>query len=344
MAARSRKTIQRVFTALGLVGLAIVVFLDRHDLISFWRLSEHLHWYVIAAVVVVQLGSYWLNALYYLSILRVFSYDTGPLRLFEGALAANFVNYVLPSAGLAGAGFLSQVLAPQVPRGVSVLVQLMRYALSALAVLIMMPVGIALLFIFNPGKGGAIVDVTIASAIAITLAAVVLVALIQNESLARRVLERLIGMVGKLINKARKESVWQFVDQFYGAYHSMVSHLRQMWLPFAWSILYIIVEIGTLYMAFLAFGEVMNLGVVVMAYLFANIASVFGGVLFSTGVFELGMAGTLIALGMRFALAVSVTTVYRVTNLIIGLPPGFFYYRKYLAPRNEGESSGASPP
>ncbi len=217
MAARSRKTIQRVFTALGLVGLAIVVFLDRHDLISFWRLSEHLHWYVIAAVVVVQLGSYWLNALYYLSILRVFSYDTGPLRLFEGALAANFVNYVLPSAGLAGAGFLSQVLAPQVPRGVSVLVQLMRYALSALAVLIMMPVGIALLFIFNPGKGGAIVDVTIASAIAITLAAVVLVALIQNESLARRVLERLMGLVGKLINKARRESVWQFVDQFYGA-------------------------------------------------------------------------------------------------------------------------------
>jgi hypothetical protein len=30
------------------------------------------------------------------------------------------------------------------------------------------------------------------------------------------------------------------------------------------------------------------------------------------------------------ALAFSVTVVYRVLNLVISLPPGFFYYRKYL--------------
>jgi uncharacterized membrane protein YbhN (UPF0104 family) len=83
-------------------------------------------------------------------------------------------------------------------------------------------------------------------------------------------------------------------------------------------------------MAFLAFGRLENLGIVIMAYLFANIASIFGGVFFSTGTFEVGMAGTLVALGTPLVIAVSVTVVYRVLNLIVGLPPGYIYYRKYL--------------
>jgi uncharacterized membrane protein YbhN (UPF0104 family) len=83
-------------------------------------------------------------------------------------------------------------------------------------------------------------------------------------------------------------------------------------------------------MAFLAFGKVMNPGIVIMAYLFANIASIFGGVFFSTGIFELGMIGTLVALGVPFVLAFSVTTVYRVLNVLISFPPGLYFYRKYL--------------
>jgi uncharacterized membrane protein YbhN (UPF0104 family) len=110
----------------------------------------------------------------------------------------------------------------------------------------------------------------------------------------------------------------------------MARQKRRLLMPFAWSIIYIVIELGTFYMAFLAFGKIENPGIVVMAYLFANIASIFGGVFFSTGIFELGMAGTLVALGTPLALAVSVTTVYRVINLLIGLPPGYYFYRQYL--------------
>jgi uncharacterized membrane protein YbhN (UPF0104 family) len=103
-----------------------------------------------------------------------------------------------------------------------------------------------------------------------------------------------------------------------------------MLIPFVWSIVYILIEIFTFYLAFLAFGKVEAFGIVIMAYLFANIASIFGGVFISTGIFELGMVGTLAALGVPLVEAVAVTTVYRVLNLLIGLPPGFYYYRKYL--------------
>ncbi len=337
------KHLRRAFTILGLVGLGIVVYLNRNDLRSFWSLLRELRWYIMAAVVVVQVGSYWLNALYYRSILRIFSDEVGTLRLFEGALATNFVNYVLPSAGLAGAGYLSQVLSPEVPRGVSVLVQLMRYALSALSVLLMMPVGLGLLYAFGIEQGRSVVGITEASAIAITAGAFALVALVQHEGMLRRVLTWLLRRLRRLITPARSEAIWRFVDQFYQAYHSMVSHKAKMLAPFGWSMLYIMVELTTPYMVFLAFGKVVNPGIVVMAYLFANIASIFGGVFFSTGIFELGMAGILVALGVEFTLAVAVTTVYRVANLLIGLPPGFFYYRKYLASHGEATSPGIRP-
>ncbi len=322
--------LRSIFSLLGLIGLFFVILLNRHQFSSFWHLLDSLRWYIIFLIVIVQVGSYWVNALYYRSILRIFSHNISLPRLFQGALATNFVNYILPSLGLAGAGYLSQVLSPEVPRGKSVLSQFMRYALSALAVLVMIPVGFILVDL-SINSGHTIVRVTLFSAIGITVFAICILALVYYESILRRIVKFVIKSVKRIYPKFHSEEVTEdFVNEFYKGYHAMVSNKRRMLMPFAWSIIYIIIEIMTFYMAFLAFGKVENLGVVIMAYLFANIASIFGGVFFSTGIFELGMAGTLVALGTPLALAFSTTIVYRVLNLIIGLPPGFYFYRKYL--------------
>ncbi|WP_298338198.1 lysylphosphatidylglycerol synthase transmembrane domain-containing protein [Ferrimicrobium sp.] len=326
----SPKRIRRIFGVLGLIGLALVLWENRSSLSNFVPLLTTLRWYVLVSVVIIQLGSYWLNGLYYRSILRIFAYDLKTSRLFEGALATNFVNYLLPSAGLAGAGYLSQVLAPEVPRGVSVLVQLMRYAFSALAVLLMMPVGFLLIYAESNKGGRSLLDVTVISALGITALAVGLVVLVQHEALLRRALHATLRFLQRFFKSLKEDKVTNFVDQFYVGYRAMTNNKRRMLQPFGWSILYIVVEILTFYMAFLAFGKTVNPGTAVMAYLFANIVSIFGGVIISTGVFELGMAGTLIALGVPFALAVAVTTVYRIMNLLIGLPPGYIFYRKFL--------------
>ena len=147
-------------------------------------------------------------------------------------------------------------------------------------------------------------------------------------------MRRTIAWLTKTLKRAfpafKINSTQYFINEFYVGYRAMSRQKRRLLMPFAWSIIYIVIELGTFYMAFLAFGKVENPGIAVMAYLFANIASIFGGIIFSTGIFELGMAGTLVALGTPLALAVSVTTVYRVLNLLIGLPPGYYFYRRYL--------------
>ncbi len=324
-----RFKISTILSILGLIGLIIVFYFNRSQLNSVFNLLGNLRWYVIVLVCIVQVSSYWLNGLYYRSILRIFGYQVDIKHLFKGALATNFINYILPTAGMAGAGFLSQVLIKEVPRGKSVLTQLMRYALSALAVLAMMPLGFVLILLSH-NSAHPVVRVTVISALAITVLAFMIVGFVYQEKLLRHFLEWIITTLKRIFKKINTDGVANFIDEFYAGFHVMVKQKQRMLTPFAWSIIYILVEISTFYLVFLAFGRVIDPGIAIMSYLFANIASILGGVFFSVGVFEVGMAGTLVALGLPFAFAVSVTAVYRVLNLVIGLPPGAFYYHKFL--------------
>ena len=322
--------LRSIFLAIGLAGLAVVIFLNLHQLKSFFHILSTLKWYVLVLVVIVQILSYFLNGLYYRSILRVFNYhNIGIVRLFEGAIAANFVNYIIPSAGFAGAGFFSQVLYPDVPRGKGVLVQFMRYGLSALAVLVMLPVGIGLVLITSKGNSN-INHLAIVASLAILAVALTIAYLINQEAWVRKAINWLEHRFKRLFRKIPKDRLEDFIDEFYLGFHTMVAKKSKMIIPFGWSLVYIIVEMLTLYLVFLAFGQVVNPGIVIMGYLVANITSVLGGTFFSFGVFELGMVGTFVALGESFALSLSITLVYRVLNLIIGLPPGFYFYRKIL--------------
>ncbi|HEV2413105.1 MAG TPA: lysylphosphatidylglycerol synthase transmembrane domain-containing protein [Candidatus Saccharimonadales bacterium] len=314
---------------LGLIGLAVIIALNTHQLNTFVHLLKGLRWYVIVAIIVVQVASYYINALYYQSILKVFGYSIQTGRLFQGALATNFVNYLVPSAGVAGAGFLSQVLYPDVPRGEGVLAQFLRYAFSSLAVLLMLPVGLTLIY-FGSHTSPTIYRITIFSVAGILAAAILIITAIHHEQMMRRFIKLLERRLKRLFARFEKQAVEKFVNDFYAGYHAIIKRKRLMWTPFVWSMIYIVIEIFTFYLAFLAFGKTVGFGIAIMSYLLANIASLFGGAIFSTGVFELGMAGTLVALGQPLALAVSVTLVYRILNLLISLPPGFYFYKKYL--------------
>jgi uncharacterized protein (TIRG00374 family) len=321
--------LRNILFIFGILGLALVVLLNGHQLDSFWLLLKSLRWYIVILIVLIQLASYYLNALYYRSILKVFSRSVKVERLFEGALAANFVNYIIPTMGLAGAGYLSQVLSPEVPRGESVLAQLMRYALSGLAVLTLMPVGF-ILILFTVHSGQDITRATLVASLVVIALAILVIILIEREMTLRRFANWLTLRLKRLSASIKIESTHKLINEFYIGYRIMTKHKRKVLPSYGWSIIYIVVEVATFYLTFLAFGKAVNPGIVIMAYLFANIASIFGGVIFSIGVFEIGMTGTLVALGLPFVLALSATTVYRILNLIIGLPPGFYFYKKYL--------------
>lgn len=316
---------KQVILVLGVIALLFVIIFNKNQFIQFWKLLFTIKFYVLAVVLLVQLFSYYLNALYYQSILKKFKYNIRVLRLFEGALAANFVNAIFPTVGIGGAAFLSQVLKPEVPRGEGFFVQIVRYVLSSIATAILIPVAIVLLLLGHHGSSGVFYFVIVSSTVIICFG-VLLFFLVRREHIIRK----LIHWLEKKFTFLNALNAKEFTGDFYRGFHVVFDDIRVMLIPFLWSAAYIFVEVLTLYIAFLAFGKVVNPGVVLMGYILANIASFFGGVIISIGAFELSLTGTLVALGQPFTLALSVTIVYRVVNMIIGLPPGFIYYRKYL--------------
>ncbi len=84
-------------------------------------------------------------------------------------------------------------------------------------------------------------------------------------------------------------------------------------------------------MTLLVLERSINHGTAVIARLSNYIAGALGAASFSANTFEIEkMAGTLVALGKLFALAISVTAIYLVLNLAIGLTHGFYFNRKYI--------------
>lgn len=324
-----RINIAHLFTVIGLIGLVLVVVFNHRQFSLFIQVIHHVNVYLLIAVIFAQVFCYFINAVYYRSILRIFGYRMHLSRLFEGALAANFVNYILPTLGLAGAGYLSQVLAPEVSRAISVLTQLTRYAFSALSIVLMMPVGFGIIYLSGSSAHGVIHYMVIATISIIVLGAIILFCL-AREAWLKKGVARCSHMLKRHFRSFPDQAFMHFIDEFYNGYHQLNSRPPLLLRPFGWSIAYILFEMATLYIVSIAFGNIINPGIIIIGFLFANIVSILGGVFFSSGVFELGMAGTFVALGAPISVAFAVTIVYRVMNLLIGLPLGYIFYRKYV--------------
>ena len=205
----------------------------------------------------------------------------------------------------------------------------MRQAFSALATLIVLPVGFLFLFLANDVRH-AWVKAILLLILLVLAVALFIVWVIDHEDFSRRWAHRLARRLHRLSKKISERTVDRLLGEFYDGYHTIRGQWRRMFVPLGWSVAYITVEIMTLYTVFTAFGRWPNPGMVIAAYTLANIISLVGGSLIGLGVFEAGMVGTLVALGSPFTLAFSVTIVYRALNMLIALPPGLYFYRKYL--------------
>jgi len=327
-----RRSIHRLLLLIGIISLGVWLAFDRHQLHQFFHILSRIRWYYLVLIIALQIVSYIVNAYYYRSIVRALGFKLTVYRCFGGALASNFANFILPSAGFAGAGFLSQVFKPEVPRGIGMLTQYVRYVFSTFATLIFMPLGVVLV-LANRSHSAEAYGVISSAAICVACIALLIigvVVLLRNESTFKRSVWWLSIKLGKWVSSGQKRSTQELIDEFYDGVGVVRRNVRALSVPAAWSIAYILISLGMLYMIFPALGSYASPGTVIMAYLLATIVSVFGGEFISTGVFEVGMSTTLVALGEPFALAVSATILYKFLNLCIGLPLGFYYYDRYL--------------
>jgi uncharacterized protein (TIRG00374 family) len=118
------------------------------------------------------------------------------------------------------------------------------------------------------------------------------------------------------------------VDELHDNYLLLKQKWRELKMPFIYMLLANITEVATLYMVYIAFGELVNVGAVILAYAVANFAGLISVLPAGIGVFEGLMTAVLVATGIPAEVSIPVTIMYRVINMFIQLTPGYFFYQR----------------
>lgn len=113
-------------------------------------------------------------------------------------------------------------------------------------------------------------------------------------------------------------------------YKMMSRNKRAMKMPIFWALMANVWEIATIYVVYIAFGEWVNIGAVILAYGVANFAGLVSVLPGGVGVYEGLMTVTLSATGVPSRLSLPVTVMYRVINTFLQVPIGYYFYHKNL--------------
>jgi uncharacterized protein (TIRG00374 family) len=92
-----------------------------------------------------------------------------------------------------------------------------------------------------------------------------------------------------------------------------------------------ITEIAAIYAVYIAFGQYVNIGAVILAYAIANFAGLISVLPAGIGIYEALMTAVLAVTGIPAEVSIPVTLMYRVLNMFIQLTPGYFFYQKAVS-------------
>lgn len=323
-----------------MAALAVLIALGvtNHDRVEqFWLLLRQVKWWLVPVVFAIQMLGYYFHAKYYQSFLAILGYKIEVKRLFESAMAINFVNAVFPSFGVSGASFLANDLRSEVPVGKSTLTQLMRNVLTFLSFMIILALGSLLLF-FTGGVSKILVRLTLLLLMVIFIVGLLLIV----GALDRAIIEKFaVWGVGWLNGTARRllrrrkhlvttEQVKLFLDEFYEGMRLFTGHRGRGLAPFLFTLGINLTEVATIQAVFWGFGISVSPGVVVAAYSLAVAASILVFFTGGVGVYEASMVTALVALGLSLTEGLSVVLVYRGLSYALFLPIGFHYYHRKI--------------
>ncbi|HEY2004475.1 MAG TPA: lysylphosphatidylglycerol synthase transmembrane domain-containing protein [Candidatus Saccharimonadia bacterium] len=333
--------LRRLLILLGIIGIVIVIATTLGHPTKVLHAFRSVRWYVVPMVLAIQLVSYYCNARYYEAFLRISDLKVPLRRLYETALGINFANQALPSGGVSGATYLAEALRDyHVPAGKAALAQLGRYGFTFLSFWAVLSAGFVMLFFTDDLNKVSVRLIVFLMFLILGTGLTLLLVFAERKRLeailnpivqsintfGRRVLRRHHALI-------RDFQLGDFLDDFYRGYAELL-HQKRHWGPLVgWTLAGNLAEIATVYSVFLGFGHPVNPGIVITGYALAIIVSITSIFTNGIGVYEAGMIGTFSALGVPFALSFAVTLVYRILDMGMFLPIGFFFYRRHLKER-----------
>jgi len=342
MPARKRrwKLVLTIVTSLALVGLLYAARQQVFD--TFNNLGKVNSW-ALLTIPLLQGLSYHSHAKLYQGLFQMLGERFRYRSMYRLALELNFVNNVFPSAGVSGFSYIGVRMKPEgINAGQTTLVQMMRFALVFISFQVMLFSGLLMLAI-----GGQVSRLTIliSSSLA-TLVLIMTLAIIFIVGSRKRIygfITYITMVVNRVIHVIRPKHpetisiarVTKVLEDLHENYEVLKANYKQLKMPLSYALLANFTEVATIYVVYVAFGHLVNPGAVIIAYAVANFAGIMSVLPGGVGIYEALMTAVMASAGVPAGISLPVTVMYRVINMLIQLPTGYYFYYKSLHARNK---------
>lgn len=327
------RTLLLILTAV-LVGW--VIYQNWPDMLETINQLQNTNVLVLLLLIPEQLFMYYACGQIFFSYLRhrrnVRKFTNGEILKISTEL--NFVNHAIPAGGIGGLAFLTYRLKPYgVSAGQASFLYVFRYAVTTVINYMQALVAILILLGFGliPSEAMWIIPVALLmnTGILLGLWLVVYIAGSQRRThFFARMIEKIADTFMRIITFGRRKDVIRSdrIAKYFADIHENVKiakeNKRYLKKPALWGLIYSFCEIGTYWIVAMSLGRPELLPFIMVG---EAIGSVFDGIV-PYGLYELGMAGVMIALGVDFPTATIVTVMTRVITLVFTIVSGAVPY------------------
>ena len=325
---------------LTIVLVGWVVYQNWPDIVETLHHLREANGFVLMLLIPEQLFMYFACGQIFFSYLRhkknVQKFTNGEILKISTEL--NFVNHAIPAGGVGGLAFLTYRLMPYgVTAGQASFLYLFRYAITTVVNYVQALIAIGILLVLNliPKEAMWVIPVSLLMNMSVFffLWFVVFIASSSKRiEFFAKVVSRCTDYLVRFFTFGHKKKMMQYekISNYFQDIHKSVmmakgnkQYLKQ---PIIWGLIYSFCEIGTYWIVAISLGRPELLPFIMVG---EAIGSVFDGIV-PYGLYELGMAGVMIALGVDFPTATIITVMTRVITLLFTIVSGSYPYAEAI--------------
>ncbi len=333
-----------------LVFLALIVFFAWDEIVKAWLLLERVNLWILALLIPLQIVSYVIGGEMMFSYLRQKGATKRISPLMQGrmALELNFVNHVLPSAGVSGLSYMTWLLSQfGISPARATAAQLVRFVMSFAAFATLLVVAVEVMVLDGAiNRWIVLLSSGIVSAMIIgTLLLVYVLSSRERMAKCAQFISRIVNGTVRRVTRGRKRVILKdaivskFFDEMHHEYLTLRRERRILWQPYLWGIAFVVTEIAMFVVTFWALGVTVNPAPILIAYGLAT----FSGVLVVTpggaGAYEAVMVWFLVTAGVGAGIAIAGILLTRVLLMIGTIVLGYVFYQRSLLKHGKPKST-----
>lgn len=322
-----------------IVALLLLAYAIRDDLFGTIENLKQVNSWLLWLLLPVQALNYHAQTKLYQGMFKIVGNKLDYKFLYKVALELNFVNHVFPSGGAAGISYFGLRLKnTDITGAKATLIQVMKLALTFLSFELLLVIGM-----FSLAAMGRVNNLTILVGTALSTLLLVgtfgFVYVVGSKTRINQFFTGVTKLLNRLIHFVRSHhpetikvsKAREVFNDFHDNYQLLRASLPQLKAPFWWAVMMNLTEVLSIYIVFLAFGEVVNIGAIILAYGVANFAGLISVLPGGVGIYEFLMTAVLATAGVPASVSIPVIVMYRVLSTLIQVPPGYYLYQKNLS-------------